>query len=55
MVEPTQQPEEVEVETVAEEEEPETVVEPTEESSQVNVSSLLKKQHTFKMHGIVRT
>ena len=49
MVEPTQQPEEVE--TVPEEVGPETVVEPTEESSQVKAFSLLKMEHTFKMES----
>ena len=43
MIEPTQQPEEVE--TVPEQEGPETVAEPTEDSSQVNTFPHLKMKH----------
>ena len=51
MIEPTQQPEEVE--TVPEQEEPETVAEPTEDSSQVNAFPHLKMEHIFRMVAIV--
>lgn len=50
MVEPTQQPEEVE--TLPEQEGPETVAEPTEDSSQVNALPLLKIERIFWMNGI---